>query len=531
MAMGKKVYATFAIVSLTIIILAFGLSSCMGQQATLPPTISNPPILQFSVAPPMQWEHEYAGPGQVGDTVIGLTQTSDGGYAFAGTNDPYSYEGVVLSTYLVKTDSSGVMQWSKQFDYSSYNFPSVYGLVYTSDNGYVLAQANNDSSGIALIRLDANGNIEWNRTYDNTGCSRMIPTSDGGFVFAGTDSSKVWLLKTDSAGNVQWNKVYSAKFDRGVDHIIQAQDGSYLITGSSIIDPNFEGSPSTLVLLKTDSAGNLLWNQNYDVNDSSWDGHTMIQTRDGNFVIMDNTNTSVLVFKIDQNGTILWTQDYPAIGIIDSIAEVSDGELALAGINGGANTILRLAMTNSSGNLEWSITTGNLNLVLPFAGGLFYNSGSCLIESGDGSLVVAGIADNENPYQASAYLIKTQPFLPIPTSKPSFPVVPSTLHASPFPTNISSASSANSPTSSPSTSLSTQASSTLTQSPNSAPSPSPSVSPTLQPTILESTAPLPPDLIGGPVITIIALVVIIMIAAVAVILVYCKKTYRNRMIE
>lgn len=44
----------------------------------------------------------------------------------------------------------------------------------------------------------------------------------------------------------------------------------------------------------------------------------LIQTNDNNYVISDNTNTSVAVFKTDQNGNIMWTKNYPSIGAINS---------------------------------------------------------------------------------------------------------------------------------------------------------------------------------------------------------------------
>lgn len=388
-----------------------------------------------SVAPGFQWEHEYAGPGQVGDTVSCLIQTSDGGYVFGGSSSPYSFGGALPSTLITKTDSEGVVEWQKQYFYpSEYNRrPNCLGLVQTSDQGYIFAKPDNATSGFVLLKLDSSGNSQWNRTYTYNGCSIMVLTTDGGYAFAGTVGSTnptVWLAKTNSVGNVQWYKTYDAKFDRGVTRLLQTQDGSYLIIGNSIIDPNFEGSPSTLIMFKTDSAGNLLWNKTYDADMSGWDGQSLIQTSDSNYVIVDNTNTSVAIFKTDQDGTVLWAQDYPSIGIINSIVETSDGGLALAGINGNSNSILRLAKTNSLGKLEWSITGGNLNAG-PFAkfgvGVLFYNSGSCILEGSDGSLVIAGIADNQNFYDASYYLTKTQPFLPTPTSTPALPVVPSAL--------------------------------------------------------------------------------------------------------
>ena len=386
---------------------------------------------QSFTTPSFQWEHEYPGPGSVGNSVNCLIHTSDGGYAFVGTGGGSYFHDPGPNVWLVKTSSDGTTQWQKQFYYGG-----ALGLVQTSDGGYVLAGQDNASSGTVLFKLDSSGNLQWNRTYPYSGCNEMVLSTNGSFALAGVENSKVWLAQVGLDGQVQWNKTYVAKFDRGVTRLFQTRDGSYLILGSSIIDPNFEGSPATLVMLKTDSAGNLLWKKTYNANMSGWGGQSIIQTSDNNYVIVDNTNTSVAVFKTNQDSDIQWTQNYPSIGIINSIVETSDGGLALAGIHSNCNSLLRLAKTDSLGNIQWSIICGNLNLVVPFAGGLFYTNASCLIESSDGSLVLAGIADNENPYQASYYMTKTQPFLPTPAPAPSLPVVPSTL-----PSNIPTASS------------------------------------------------------------------------------------------
>jgi hypothetical protein len=379
-----------------------------------------------------QWEQEYAGPGQIGDSLTGLIQTSDGGYAFAGTSSPYSLTGLSRSGIITKTYSNGSLEWQTQYFYPSSFYPKCLGLLQTNDQGFIFGLSDNASLGFDILKLDAKGATQWNRTYPYSGCSVMILSNDGAYVFAGTNNSKVWLAKTDSVGNVQWYKDYEAKFDRGVTKLIQTHDGRFLMIGTSIINPYHEGSPATLEVLKIDSLGTLIRNQKYDVDNSDWEEHSIIQTNDNNYVIMDNTNTSVTIFKIDQNGVVQWTQNYPALGILNSIIETSDGGLGLAGVNSNSNSLLLMAKTDSSGKLEWHVTGGNLNKV-PYSefgvGLLFYINSDCIIESSDGSLIMAGIADYQNPYAATYFIIKTLPFLPTPTKAASLPDVPSTLPA------------------------------------------------------------------------------------------------------
>ncbi len=375
---------------------------------------------QTAATPEFQWEKQYGGPASISNSIGCLIQTSDGGYAFLATGGGEYYRDYRPNVWLVKIDAKGETQWRKLFFYGG-----TLGLVQTSDNGYVLAGHDNITSGTVLYKLDSKGNPQWNITYPYSGCNKMLLAKDGGFTLAGVENSKVWLAKVGLNAQFLWHKTYQAKFDKGVSCLLQAKDGSYLILGNSIINPDQDGSPSSLVMLKTDSSGTLLWKSIYNKNMSGWGGQSITQTSDDNYVIMDNTNTSAAVFKTDQNGKIQWTQNYPDIGIINSIIETSDGGLAL----GGSYCIIRLARTDSQGNLTWSITAGNLNQVVPFVGRQFYVSVTGFLETSDGCLVLAGICHNDNPYQAAYYVTKTKPFLPAFNPVSSLPKVPSTLPA------------------------------------------------------------------------------------------------------
>ncbi len=64
---------------------------------------------------------------------------------------------------------------------------------------------------IFLIKTDANGNIQWDKTYGGTGwdeASSVQQTSDGGYIVAGATGSfsagwnDIFLIKTDANGNI-----------------------------------------------------------------------------------------------------------------------------------------------------------------------------------------------------------------------------------------------------------------------------------------------------------------------------------------
>ena len=141
---------------------------------------------------------------------------------------------------------------------------------------------------------------------------------------------------------------------------------------------------------------------------------------------MDNTNSSDshIILKIDQDGNIEWNQTYATSGstsVINSVIETSDGGLVFAGwiqTPPGSLAYIWAVKADSSGNIQWTQTYGNTEVQIGGMSSKYYMGGSRVIESSDGSLVVAGQADLGSWSQVVYYLVKTQPFLPLPTPTP-----------------------------------------------------------------------------------------------------------------
>src|SRR5215469_16092965 len=95
-------------------------------------------------------------------TITGVQQTSDGGYAFSG----YYFQNTVYTerAWLVKTDSSGKVQWNKIYgpdvQYSNRYF---YSFQQTSDGGFIAAGSTNEfdnsNGSIWLVKTDSSGSI------------------------------------------------------------------------------------------------------------------------------------------------------------------------------------------------------------------------------------------------------------------------------------------------------------------------------------------------------------------------------------
>ena len=83
-------------------------------------------------SPSIGWHQTYGGTGN--EEVHSVIQTSDGGYALAGWTS--SFGASEYDFWLVKTDSSGNVQWNKTYGGSGHD--EAYSVIQTSDGGYAI---------------------------------------------------------------------------------------------------------------------------------------------------------------------------------------------------------------------------------------------------------------------------------------------------------------------------------------------------------------------------------------------------------
>jgi RHS repeat-associated protein len=124
--------------------------------------------------------------------------------------------------------------------YTNGNIDTVYDVIRTPDNGFMLA----GSTGIAannknayLIRTDSKGNVLWSKHYGSFGndyFAKIRTTSDGGYIAIGTIAAyavarDAMIVKLTAQGDVTWSRrvgVNTPWGETGAD-ILQTSDGGY----------------------------------------------------------------------------------------------------------------------------------------------------------------------------------------------------------------------------------------------------------------------------------------------------------------
>jgi hypothetical protein len=198
------------------------------------------------------WAKSYGIAG-VEDKALSLIEYSDQGFVLCGHSDAsFSVPFASYDYMLVKTDSEGVEEWTKTYgDAHRSNTDKAYSVIEAFDNGLIMAGEhkyvafNNQSrfgpSNAALVKTDSAGVMLWTKTYGGGGFeyyaqSVIEHSTDNGIVIAGytgnTTNSNYMLLKTDSLGLEQWTKTYGENDNAEAYSVIEHSiDQGFVLAG------------------------------------------------------------------------------------------------------------------------------------------------------------------------------------------------------------------------------------------------------------------------------------------------------------
>jgi hypothetical protein len=373
----------------------------------------------YAVSPDTLWTRTFGGTNI--DVAYSVKQTSDSGYIIAGYTRSFGTM-AGRNVWLLKTDVNGIEEWNNAYGGSADD--EGYSVQQTTDGGYIVAGYTKSITAggmdMFLVRTDAQGNQLWFRNFggvnDDEGYS-VLQTADGGFLIAGATSSfsnggrDVWLVKTNSSGNEEWRKNHGGLSTDGARCIQHTSDGGYILTGwtsSYGVSGLFNAW-----LVKLDVSGNIIWHK--AIGGSGVDqGYCVQQTTDGGYILTGYTDTygaglyDMLLVKTDSLGNEQWLKAFGGTGrdYGNSVIQLSDGSYIAAGYTlsfGAGGDDLWLVKVDQDGTEEWNKTFG----------GSSSDVGYSVIETFDGSVVIAGHTLSFGAGLHDAWMIKTTMIVPV----------------------------------------------------------------------------------------------------------------------
>jgi hypothetical protein len=267
-------------------------------------------LLRLDSTGKILWQKTYG--GSRWDEVHSVRQTADGGYALAGYTESFNAAGHDL--WLLKLNPSGSIAWQKL--YGGVGDDEAQSVQQTRDGGYIVAGLT-DSYGaghqnVWLLKLNAAGNVRWQRTYGGPEFERatsVLQTDDGGYMVAASigtydrGADGVWLLRLNAEGNIGWQKAYQRT---NVDDPVleQTRDDGYLIAGTTRVRTE-SNHVYHVWLLRLDSAGNAVWQRVYGGIHSDV-AKSVLPTWDGGCLVAGYTSSfgrgNLLLLKLDEQG-------------------------------------------------------------------------------------------------------------------------------------------------------------------------------------------------------------------------------------
>lgn len=149
------------------------------------------------------WKKTFRGKND--DSASSIQQTQDGGFIITGFTRSFTDSRRDSDAWLIKTDAGGSEQWRRTFGGTSDDMAN--SVQQTSDGGYIFT-GNLESYGAGnadfwLVKTDSSGIQQWSRTFGGKESDRafsVVQTRDNGYILAGLtysygNGSDAWIIK------------------------------------------------------------------------------------------------------------------------------------------------------------------------------------------------------------------------------------------------------------------------------------------------------------------------------------------------
>ena len=244
-----------------------------GQDSTITDIVYVRPeydVQLFEPLPEKSWDKLFGGSSY--DNLFSVEATKDGGFIVAGISmssatgniddiSNHVVEGIGFDGLIAKFNSNGIKEWDNLFGGSS-SYDVFNDVIQTIDGGYVaigysrnppglgeLTDINNGSDDGLIVKFNHNGDIVWHKLFGGIGreeFTSVIQTEDGSYIVVGSsigssnsgdiiDISNGYadglIAKYDESGNLVWNFLYGGiDYDR-FSSVCVIEGGGFIVSG------------------------------------------------------------------------------------------------------------------------------------------------------------------------------------------------------------------------------------------------------------------------------------------------------------
>ncbi len=290
-----------------------------------------------------------------------LIRTGSGGLFTSGYHCDYTVESPgPCDFYFARLDETGDTLFTRIIERPDTS-DLLLSMVETRPNkimliGWTYDDTTDTDADILLITVDTLGN-ELNRVVYGGGGTDYIHSGTtineqgevlmtGGTKSFGGSDYDTWLIKTDSIGNVLWQETYNSisPGGGGGTKVFPLTDGNYAIVGGV---ENMSTGNSDALIMKVDPLGNEIWIKEHVApigSHSFWSGAALSNGAIigvGQTTNTDDGSQAGWLMKTDANGDTLWTHTYNPSGSTDLLRNMMlmpNGDIVMVGFGRGANS-------------------------------------------------------------------------------------------------------------------------------------------------------------------------------------------------
>ncbi len=333
-----------------------------------------------------------------------IVKTHDGNLVLGGTTISNVGDTDIV---LLKINPFGDTLWTKI--YNGIDDDDLVGMVSTRDSGIALLAISEGTSSTRLLKTDSTGNIQWSKTFQGFKSFSFIQTLDNGFCLCGTRFYAVGpvatnsiIIKTNNNGDTLWTKTRGyGSYIISARQIIQNEDSTYTIAelreqldigvpGFLKLSPQGEFISKTISYPAPEEYNDISFcktsDSSYIMSGDGWEAfngyefvkfnsgmtcnwaksisppgysmgtYSMLQALDGNIVMVQTSQ----VLKIDTAGNQIWNQRIVGLNSKskNSIVELADSSLALCATM--SNHVCLVRFDSNGNNCLSNSTTLNI---------------------------------------------------------------------------------------------------------------------------------------------------------------------------